>query len=454
MRNLDNALLYDILHNVRGQAGYMQDWQFLVRDNPLAKRIIETYPNRLPEFQIDDRSLSSGVADDFGKWAKDVNFYEKLTTALIDSRAYGDSFLVLEGHGELSSPLSLPPENLEVFSILTPKEFPILCLGVLEVHASRVLHFCGLRTFHRIYSQKDYWRSRFTNAHCLKGCEETLYLLGLQPRILNRLIVSSSQFLLGQRGLASMLYQAEESGDTELEANLRSRAATLNEGRDIDSILFYDPEQEEISVATVNNSGVPDIVDKLREHLSIVSGIPRSILFQDVERTGISSGMQNQVVQRVQEDVKILEWGKSYVLPQVSRLIQLFGECKVSIPLATTMTPVEIIENEKNLAERNRILIESGIVSPEEVRELYRQNLAVTPVAIPLDDALFNKSKASSPVPLENLLAGKKQDEAVDPEINLYASDWDDLLRVDQEVFDDLEERAGEHFNALESKDV
>jgi hypothetical protein len=158
----------------------------------------------------------------------------------------------------------------------------------------------------------------------------------------------------------------------------------------------------------------------------------------------MSSGAQNQIVGRSTLAENVKRWAKVYVVPQVQRVTDLFGVFKVDVPFTINLDPLESIDYEEKLVRRNKLLLEMGVVTAQEIRATYVQNVDRTPMNLSLENDAIPETDTVS----VSVSKTPKTDELyseIDSELD--SVDWESLLLIDVDAITETEIKAAELYN-------
>lgn len=387
----------------------------------------------------EDKTATPAI-NKFIQWSRELNFDTLCRDAIIDARQTGDSFIILDDGKPLDLPITRPPIALARFTQVSVLPAPLLLFGSNNVHESRVLHFCGLRRVSQAFSIEQERRDRYLNNSIFsQELLTAIELLDKSPSIMFRLLETLSQFGLGMDGLASMLYNDLMSGDTTTATAVQSRAKTINANRSIDGVAIFDKEQEQLVTISTNSTGATELYESIKDYISILTEIPKQDLFNSADKVGMSSGMQNQIVGRATLAENVKRWAKVYVIPQVQKVADLFGRFKIDVPVTINLDPIESAEYELKLAQRNKLLLEMGVITTDEIRANYIQNSDRTPMTFSIDPS-DSLAKSGSELPETHL----KSDEI---KSDLDAAAWESLLEINDAVVADIEAIAAIEYN-------
>ena len=450
----DSALLYSILSRVEPSL-VSGESETSLRSSAIARTIIELYPTTLfsSGIQLSPKRGNNGEGiDRWIDWESTHDFYALCTEAAIEARWVGDSFLILDDGGDWESPLRSPPDSVYRISYLYPADKPFMTIGSDKIHITKVIHFSGNKNLIPNYSHADGWRNQFTNLPVISDClEKNIKLLELAPDALFTALRTASQFILGQEGLANMLYADQVAGTNTVEQKIATRASTLNRSRDNGSVILYDSDSEELGSVTSSTANLDALYECLKDAVACQSGIPAKELF-DTGSVGMVSGLQNQLVTRFETATKAKQWGDYNVRSKLKSLISVFGDFSFEFPLKVALNSGETVDYEKQLADRNKVLIDSGVVTPDEVRKSYLEASETTPVHLNLvsPDVETENTKVENNMNENSTLKTDEALDEIDPEF--LEIDWESFIYVDALATIEVSEAALESSLNSESK--
>jgi len=161
--------------------------------------------------------------------------------------------------------------------------------------------------------------------------------------------------------------------NTEGMENLRRRIQMFVAHRDNRGLMVVDKDTEELDNISTPLTSLPDLQAQSQEHMSSVTGIPLSILF-GITPTGLNADNDGEIRTFFQwvEDQQVCSFSDQveYLLKVVQ--LSLFGAIDDQITFVWeplwSLDEKELAEVEKIEAETDAILLQEGVISPEEVR--------------------------------------------------------------------------------------
>ncbi|NEP57488.1 MAG: DUF1073 domain-containing protein [Symploca sp. SIO2G7] len=209
------------------------------------------------------------------------------------------------------------------------------------------------------------------------------------------------QFTIGIKGL-SRIIKGDITSPKELEAlglddnadqitkqrvaieHLYRRGLMLDRGRSVVRGLMYDLENEEPGSIQRRYQGADKIMDRLEDVWAASTGIPKFKLYNLIGSTGISTGVQAATILKFEWASQVNDWADENLREPLERLCKyamlarnsptggyLPKGWEVELPLALKLSPMEQVELQKKVAERDSKNIPLGIYTAEEARRQY-----------------------------------------------------------------------------------
>lgn len=373
-----------------------------------SNKIIEKVVDILPE---ESGMIPGSVEDVNGEIDAEVlkQFDSKLaslevTEAFIEadrwSRLYGDAFIILgiNDGGSLDSPVN--PETIRSVDWirvrdrieLTPEfrnssEFPEFyryaprILGrqlgddtepdelqaMVLIHHSRVLRFAGKRLPRA---------SLFANG----GYNDSTVQIILNDVLNYYQSIAGGNAMLMRSGIfVYKMFGLEDYAMTNNASALQNRFEFINSGISVFKSLFLDAKKgEDAQYVTQQFGGVDKVIQILQDHMIMVSGYPKSVIMGSSNSSAFSEGGESDrltmanLVKRNQR----FKW-----LPNMKLLLKYCAmaaespvrgqdvELTVSFPTTLQLSPKEQAELEGFYATSDISRINSGVLTPQEVRE-------------------------------------------------------------------------------------
>jgi len=164
------------------------------------------------------------------------------------------------------------------------------------------------------------------------------------------------------------------------------RALMLDRGRSVVRGMMYDMEDELPGSIQRRYQGADKIMDRLEDAWAASTGIPKFKLYNQIGSTGISTGVQAATILKFEWASQVNDWADENIREPLERLCKyamlakdsptgghLPSSWEVELPLAVNLSPLEQVELQKMVAERDSKNISLGIYSAEEARRQYEK---------------------------------------------------------------------------------
>jgi hypothetical protein len=187
-----------------------------------------------------------------------------------------------------------------------------------------------------------------------------------------------------------------------------NRLQDLNENRNIGRVIAFDKKYEELQFISQTITGFSDVVEELKSFFAAETEYPMEELFTKSSTQNIGSGIQNQMIARNLWSVKCHEWITENWLDNYMSFYSNFydlGKYTIQIPLNLEMSEQEKVNIQKTAAERDKILVDIGAITPNEVRDSYRGdtfNININIDSVP-DDSYWDNLANITLQDLDNL---------------------------------------------------
>jgi phage-related protein (TIGR01555 family) len=239
--------------------------------------------------------------------------------------------------------------------------------ATLRVHASRCLVFQGDLCLdeYSIFQNMEYW-----GISEIQSIFNILGKLGLSLQSIFDMLIKSNLDVLKVDGLWDRLRINNEEGEKELDKRLEK----FDQAKSLNNTLMLD-KTEDYETISQNYSGVPDVIDRLKEFISLISGIAVTILW-GTSTKGLNSTGDNDV-RRYYDSIKNDQ--ELTIRSPLSNLIELITLAKdLSITQEVynfdfkslwQLSEKEEAEIKKITAETDQIYINNAVLDPSEVRQ-------------------------------------------------------------------------------------
>lgn len=273
----------------------------------------------------------------------------------------------------------------------------------LQIHPERVIPFYG----NYLDTREEFFDSMYRHDPVITNMFEAFTSWLVANKAVSKLLVKSTAYKFAMQDLGDLIRQDTDTNTTTNQDYLRERAQSLDTGLNIADILWYDKEYEDLDTVSLSMGGVDTAIDKLKDALSAVSDMPRWRLFNEFGSSNLAASVQSAQMLRYQWAFNVNDWTVNNWLNQIYYLIKLcmsaknlygsvidnFQEHSIEFPLNIQLSQTEQLEIEKLAAERSHILIQDGVLTPDEVRLQYSGT--VFNPNITLDNKSFQEMKNS-----------------------------------------------------------
>lgn len=298
--------------------------------------------------------------------------------AAIHARLYGKSYLVLQTSQDDIKPLK--PNDIIMSSIVYRSlklsgDFYINKEGDKISHVTKTFLFFGNRSF----ATSDIDDKNYADS-ILMGLSITLNDFLLSTKYSTKILQNLSNLTIGMKNLGMKLRST--TGKQEISERLSS----FDMNREVGTSIAYDLDNEAVNYITQTLSGIPDILSEMKNLFVSCTEYTIDKLFPAQQTSGISSGIQNQLIVRFEWATQVKQWAETNYLENYYKLYRVLSniDIVISIPLPLELTDIEKMELEVNASVRTKALIELQIITAKEARKAYeRESFSVD---IVLDD--------------------------------------------------------------------
>ena len=351
----------------------------------LAARIVEApieegLRNGL-ELEGDEEGL---IEEELDRW----EVLSKVAEAAIWGRLWGGGAILLGVRGaDQTEPLRTPiaPGSLAYIKVLERKDFSPLTYyqdpdhpkwGEVElfsvsksinegqvimgnVHESRMIRFGGARTTDNYRSMNGGW-----DLSILQRPYEILRANDLSFKALGHLIEDASQSVYSIKGLSEIIAGGHQQ-------QLQNRMLAVDMARSVARAILVDADLEDFKqVGAANLGGIAPAIDKVVERVAAAAQMPVTVLM------GRSpAGMNATGESDLENWHKILELHRKKLEPAIYMIAGLVAEnaglnaeeISIKWPSLWSTTPDKEAAIRKTVADTDKIYIDSGVLTPEEV---------------------------------------------------------------------------------------
>lgn len=379
--------------------------------NKLIQKIVNKYPEEFKTLGYEIRDINGELIE-----KNNENLLNAFKEALIASRLYGRAFLKLE-FDDFNDERPVKRNSVLLghsihYDLNQNGDF--FNIDDLPVHFTRVIEFIGEKTYRKYVKKND--------PNYCQSVIQSLYN-SFKNYIDNN---NSAKYLLNN--IAYLTIGIENLGNMQISDEGKKivfdRLNTLNINRNIGRLLAYDKSKEIIGFINQSLTGVNELIDQAKSILASETDYPVSEIFDLSQSQALGSGIQNQLVARYLWARRVRNWTINNVLPYLKMYFQRTRDMtnlEIWIPFIVDLTDEEKASIEKLAAERSKMLIEAGVITPAEARSSYRGDMFS--LNIVLDEAAYKETKKLSNE--RNL----QEDSDVIPDDNY----WDELSTLTEE---------------------
>jgi hypothetical protein len=377
------------------------------------RKIISEYPKRAsaawyeykPTTKKNNLHLIHQYYRDLSEKSGGINLKEAMRDASVLGREAGDGFILVgfADNKALSEPLDMNQiYSVEWLRVLSrwelapvysgnPSRPSMYQLRLLNdelpdgsqhynklIHPSRVRRFPGIKlTNTELRHRQGY------NLSIVESLVNSFMRREMALANSNLMIDSHQLRTLGLKGLGDLIREDVQRKSSANSEALMQRLLTLDMGASAAKTLLYDMDEESIENLNITYGGVNEIIDKIQDAFVADCDLPRDIVLNEIGGRGnLLSGDSYRVSQlnmaKLTQRWQFDNW-ESHLL-WFSKVAIAARDCKAKMPadgielvfgLDYEDDPVQTAATAKSHAEKSKILIESKVFTPEEVRASY-----------------------------------------------------------------------------------
>jgi uncharacterized protein len=274
-------------------------------------------------------------------------------------------------------------------------------VGEIEIHASRLIIFPGMRTTQRRRHARQGW-----GVSLIDRAQTPIKQFASNWASVSHLMQDASQGVFKMQGLIDMI--ASGKSDVVLE-----RMTLVDQGRSVARALLLDADSESFERKDSSLSGLPELLDRTMIRMAAAYEMPVTVLMGR-EPSGMNATGDSDI--RNFYDA-IAAAREKHLRPRLERLLKLLflaqdgptggvepDVWKATFPSLWQASPTEQADLELKHAQADATRIQSGVFLPEEVAiSRYRPEGYSNEISIDLD-----ARKASLDVELEKLASGEE----------------------------------------------
>lgn len=258
--------------------------------------------------------------------------------------------------------------------------------SMIKVHPDRVLSFYG----NYLDTREEFYESAYRHDSIILSMFDEYAKWSVGNKAIAKLLTKATAFKFGMQDLGELVKNDIDADNTKNQDYLKTRAASINKGLTVADILWYDKEFEDLDTVSLNLSGVKESIDTLKDSFASVSDMPRWKLFNETNGGGgLASTVGSAQILRYSWAFSVVDWANSNWYNPLYKALTLcmsskdlygsipdnFGENSIEFPLGVQLTALEQMELEKISAERTKLLIDQGAITPDEVRSQYASSI-------------------------------------------------------------------------------
>lgn len=374
-----------------------ENCQSLCRDNGILNNIVECYPSEAAKswFLLTRKKedLDQNVDDLFdymntqrkprtiGDDCRDLSDY--FERAAVIARRFGDCYLLLgvaDGQ-ETDQPINF--EAIDSFVGVSLSRQVNIKDGLYEInqtfwHPDRVLRFCGVP----LYDQNGKLQPESDSV--LQNIFTSFTRWEMGNTASSAMLADYNFLTIGIKGLGQALRSDSVSGSQGGLQGLLSRLLSIDMNRSISRSIAHDLDNEKIEMVSRNWGGAKDIVEALKDAFSSSTNIPRWRLFNEQTGGGLSNSVNTVHIAQADWKDRVKSYKETQWRSHLEHILKICQAAKDSpsntkddqialvFPTGSYISDLERIQIEKEAADRSKVLIDTGIISPDEARTCYR----------------------------------------------------------------------------------
>lgn len=354
-----------------------KNWQLVQDNNRIASRNIQNTYRKLQELEVLDKFV------DASKWARIYN-NGYIIMGIRDGRLPSEpvdmnnvqevEFLICRDSDDITPNYGLNAYEIDHYQLYMDNEEiselaelydEAIVTGILQLHPSRVLPFAGILLPPK--AKKDN-----------RGEDDSLLQLVYQDVANYAQSIGAGSQMLVRSGLAVFkMAGLVDYAETQNTDALHGRFRFLNMGLSVFKSMFLDASpdlNESVEYVNQNFSGADKMIDKILDHLVMISGYPRNVLLGSSTVSALSEGSEGdrREFARTVQTYQHKYWRKNaqYLVDLILRSngVRNLGEIQVKFPSTYTHTEKEIAELRKMYKEIDVAYLNAKILSREEIR--------------------------------------------------------------------------------------
>ena len=382
-----------------------QECSTLRRDSGLINTIIECYPTdagktwatlalaeQSTSFDADalwqyinltDRLESKNFNPSISNDCRSLKDYFVKASTL--SRLYGDSYLLLGIADGQTQDLPVNFESIESFVGVkligkVSIENNLYKIGETFWHPDRVIRFCGSP----LYDENG---DLTPSSDSVLQQIFTAYSRWEMGNVSGASMLADYNFLLiGIKGLGLKLQSDVSTGGSIGYQSLLSRLLSVDMNRSVARSVAHDLDNEKVEMVNRTWAGAKDIMDGLERAFTAATNIPSWRMFNEQTGGGLSNTITTAHLAKADWNDRVNSYKEKNWRSPLEYLLKIGMLSKdsptkgqqvdaaVVFPVCSFTSEIEQIQIEKSAADRSKVLIDAGIISPAEARLSYSNN--------------------------------------------------------------------------------
>lgn len=406
--NMDSVNIWKLLDNFRFNDEIVNfrklspvELNNIFRNSGLMRKIISKYPKK-------GYSVGYNLVDNNGSIIEKNNqiLLKAFMESSIRARIYGFCICELKFESQSDKPIKQSDKLIGYKLHNTTNvigDFYELNTNIFyKVHKSRILIFHGNLNYQYDINDSDYFSSDKYSDSIIQSLYNS-FTDYLESNTAGKYILKNLSYLL--IGIENLGNMSKNDVGKQLVIN---RLQDLNENRNIGRVIAFDKKYEELQFISQTITGFSDVVEELKSFFAAETEYPMEELFTKSSTQNIGSGIQNQMIARNLWSVKCHEWITENWLNNYMSFYSNFydlGKYTIQIPLNLEMSEQEKVNIQKTAAERDKILVDIGAITPDEVRDSYKGdtfNININIDSVP-DDSYWDNLANITLQDLDNL---------------------------------------------------
>jgi hypothetical protein len=359
--------------------------------NGLVQKLIDTIPELAleAEIKINQKNNSSFDSTNIKDILEKIDILQLFCSATLSARLFREAYILIDVEDNLEISEPIDPQKIKNFNgcyllekdqltsifekrKITSYRFNLTTSDVtnntntsVNVHPSRLLVFTG-KELTPLMKEAN----RNENFSFLDTFIDSFSSLNNSVNVSANIIARFITFIFKMKGLKEILVSPES------EELIRKRLKTHKVGLGSVGGLILDSETEEVEWVTANLSGIPETITKQEKLFTATSELPHDILWNEGSHS-TASDLEAINTQRIVKRFLERNWKKPLqklvdIIGYSYKQEGLFIDFILPEPILTLQERVNI---NKVVAETDAIYINSGVITPQEIKKIRYSNL-------------------------------------------------------------------------------